>query len=93
MAGDLCNCIGTIDPHSDDHTFDLAVRQCLNAAMKDHMEEVIGLMRRFPAQDRRYYLLGLLLGSSLDRTCPQYPLVKDRLLPMLNASSELPPNT
>lgn len=79
LADDLCACIGTIDPRSDDPTFDLAVRHCLNASMMQHSREVIEIMRRFPARDRGYYVLGLVLGSSLDKSCPQYPLVKERL--------------
>ena len=93
LAEDICSCMGAINPESDDRTFDLAVRHCLNTAMRAHSGEVIELMRRFPAQDRRYYLLGLLLGSSLDKSCPQYPWVKDRLRPLLNTTADPGPNT
>ncbi len=93
LAEDICSCMGSINPASDDRTFDLAVRHCLNTAMRAHSGEVIELMRRFPAQDRRFYLLGLLLGSSLDKSCPQYPWVKDRLRTMPNSAADVGPNT
>ena len=88
MADDLCACMGTIDPTSDVRTFDLAVRHCLNSTIVQHSGEVIELMRRFPAQDRKFYLLGYLIGGSLDRSCPQYPLVKDRLRLMFHRDPE-----
>lgn len=93
LADDLCSCIGQIDPRSDGTAFNLAVRHCLNSSMAAHAGEVVELMRRFPAQDQRFYLLGLVLGSSLDRNCPQYPLVKERLRDLLAAPAETGPNT
>ncbi|MEO5584101.1 MAG: hypothetical protein ABIQ75_01480 [Flavobacteriales bacterium] len=79
LAKDLCSCMGEIDPSSDDRSFDLAVRHCLNAAVMQHSGEVLEILHRFPDQDQRVYLLGLLLGGALDRSCPQYPLIKERL--------------
>ena len=79
LAKDLCSCMGEIDPSSDDRSFDLAVRRCLNAAVMQHSGEVLEILHRFPDQDQRVYLLGLLLGGTLDRSCPQYPLIKERL--------------
>lgn len=93
LADDLCSCMGTIDPSSDDRTFNLAVRHCLNTSMVQHSEEVVEILRRFPAQDRKIYLLGLLLGGSLERSCPQYPLVKDRLRSLVPPPPEPGPNT
>ncbi|MBK6892767.1 MAG: hypothetical protein IPH00_06435 [Flavobacteriales bacterium] len=40
---------------------------------------MLEILHRFPDQDQRIYLLGLLLGGALDRSCPQYPLIKERL--------------
>lgn len=85
LAEELCTCMGGINPDSNDRNFDLAVRQCLNAAVSQHSGEVIELLRRYPGQDRKFFMLGLVLGSALDRSCPQYPLVKDRLRLMLNS--------
>lgn len=79
LAKDLCSCMGDIDPTSDDRSFDLAVRHCLNTAVMQHSGEVLEILHRFPDQDQRIYLLGLLLGGALDRSCPQYPLIKERL--------------
>lgn len=79
LANDLCSCMGDIDPSSDDRSFDLAVRHCLNTAVMQHSGEVLEILHRFPDQDQRIYLLGLLLGGALDRSCPQYPLIKERL--------------
>jgi hypothetical protein len=93
LANDLCSCIGTIDPHSDDRTFNLAVRHCLNTAMMQNSKEVVELMRKFPAEDRKFYVLGLVLGSSLDRSCAQYPLVKERMRTLLQRPPEASPNT
>lgn len=93
LANDLCSCLGAIDPSTNDHNFDLAVRQCLNTTMAKHSSELIELLRRYPAQDRKLYLLGLVLGSALDRSCPQYPLVKDRLRLMLVLDTPTAPRT
>ena len=94
LADDLCSCVGTIDPTSSDHLFDLAVRHCLNKSMTQHSGEVIEIMRRFPGQDGKFFLLGLLLGGALDRSCPQYPAVKDRLRTLLQpVSGTTTPNT
>ncbi|MBS1570108.1 MAG: hypothetical protein JST45_11830 [Bacteroidetes bacterium] len=90
LADALCNCLGSIDPAADNRSFDLAVRQCLNTTMREHSGEVIELMRRFPVQDRRYYILGLVLGSSLDKACPQYPLIRDRLRSTVDATTDAP---
>lgn len=79
LANDLCACMGDIDPHSDNRSFDLAVRHCLNTAVMQHSGEVLEILHRFPDQNQRIYLLGLLLGGALDRSCPQYPLIKERL--------------
>lgn len=93
LASDLCSCMGAIDPASTDHNFDLAVRLCLNTAMAKHSGELIEQLHRYPGQDRKIYLLGLVLGSALDRSCPQYPLVKDRLRLMLAPDTPSPPRT
>lgn len=93
LAEDLCSCIGAIDPASADATLDLAVRHCLSTAMMAHSREVMQIMLRFPMQERKYFLLGMVLGSSLDRACPQYPMVRERLRGLLPAASEQVPNT
>lgn len=93
MADDLCECLGTINGSENDRNFDLAVRHCLNTMVVKHSHEVIGLLQRYPMQDRRFYLLGLLLGSALDRTCPQYPLIKDRLQLLQEEHPPTPPTT
>ncbi len=87
LADELCSCMGAINPAGSDHNFDLAVRHCLNTAVNQHSGEVIELLRLYPEQDRKFFLLGLVLGSALDRSCPQYPLIKDRLRLMLNSES------
>ncbi len=79
LANDLCSCMGEINPSSDDRSFDLAVRHCLNTAVMQHSGDVLEILHRFPDQDQRIYFLGLLLGGALDRRCPQYPLIKERL--------------
>lgn len=93
LAGELCDCIGTIDVSGDERTFDLAVRHCLNTVVMKHSHEVIELWQQHPAQDRKFYMLGLLLGNALDRTCPQYPLIKERLQHLSMAPSSTPPST
>lgn len=80
LANALCSCMGDINPTSDDRTFDLAVRHCLNTALMRHSGEVVEILHRFPDPGQRVYLLGRLLGGALDRSCPQYPLIKERLL-------------
>ncbi|MBS1941018.1 MAG: hypothetical protein JST38_09095 [Bacteroidetes bacterium] len=90
LADAICTCMGTIDPAADNRSFDLAVRHCLNTAMREHSGEVIELMGRFPVQDRRYYILGIVLGSSLDKACPQYPLVRDRLRSLFDPAPDAP---
>ncbi len=79
LADDLCQCLGKLDPEAADAYFDPAVRACLNAAVAEHPNEVFELLRRYPALDRKFYLLGLVLGSALDRSCPEYPQLKERL--------------
>lgn len=79
LASELCSCMGTISMDDDDRSFDLAVRNCLNTVIPRHSREVVELLQQHPGQERRLYLLGLVLGHTLDRTCPQYPLVKERL--------------
>lgn len=79
MPMELCECIGSIDLSGSDRDLDLAVRHCLNMVMAKHSREVVGLLQRYPGRDRAFFLLGQLLGSSLDRTCPQYLVIKDRL--------------
>jgi|GEM_PF-1952657 len=93
LAEELCACLGQVDPASNDRSFDLAVRLCLNTAVTKRSAEVTDLLRRYPVQDRRFFLLGLVLGSALDRSCPQYPLVKDRLRFMLQAENQDDPST
>lgn len=93
LAEDLCACLGRVDPESNNRTFELAVRHCLNAAVTGRSEEMTELLGRHPAQDRRFFLLGLVLGSALDRSCPEYPLVKDRLRLMLHAEARPVPST
>ncbi|MCC6841149.1 MAG: hypothetical protein IT230_13410 [Flavobacteriales bacterium] len=92
LADALCSCMGSIDPQSDDRSFDLAVRHCLSTAMMTHSGEVIELMRRYPSQDRQLYLLGLLLGGALDRSCPDYPLIRERLLPRFSSEKRASPS-
>lgn len=79
LAQELCSCMGDIDPLIAPRSFDLAVRQCVNTAVLQHSGEVLEILHRFPEQDQRIYLLGLLLGGALDRSCPRYPLIKKRL--------------
>ncbi len=79
LADDLCQCLGKLDPEAADAEFDPAVRACLNASVTDHPGEVIDLLRRYPTLDRKFYLLGLVLGSALDRSCPEYLQLKERL--------------
>lgn len=93
LANDLCSCMGDINPASDDRSFDLAVRHCLNTALMQHSGEVIEILHRFPDQDQRIYLLGLLLGGALDRSCPQYPLIKERLLELGSKDPRPRPST
>lgn len=93
MTDELCSCLGTISGHSTDRELDLAVRLCLNTALSKHAGEVIELLRRYPGQDRPYYLLGLLLGGALERTCPQYPLIKERMLPHFEFEGRAVPST
>ena len=71
--------MGNIDLKSDDSTFDLAVKHCFNEAVVKHPEEALALLHRFPDEQRKAYLLGLLLGGTLERTCSQFPAVKERL--------------
>ena len=93
LADDLCACIGSIDPGANDNDFKLAVRHCLNTTIMGHPHEVIGLLSRYPAMDRNVYLLGLLLGETLDRTCPQYPLLKGRLRTLQLSGAASNPST
>lgn len=93
LAEELCSCMGEINPEGTDRNFDLAVRHCLNTAVTQHSGEVIELLRRYPEQDRKFFMLGLVLGSALDRSCPQYPLIKDRLRLMLNSENRKIPST
>ena len=93
MANDLCSCLGTISPKPDDRQFDRDVRLCLNTVVASHSREVVELLRQYPAEDRKMYLLGLLLGHALDRTCPQYPLVKERLRHLLQPAPKAIPST
>lgn len=79
LAEDLCGCMGNIDLKSDDRTFDLEVKHCLNEAVVDHPEEALSLLHRFPDERQKAYLLGLLIGGTLERSCSQYPAVKERL--------------
>lgn len=79
LADDLCGCMGNIDLKSDDRTFDLAVKHCLNEAVVKHPEEALSLLHRFPDEQQKAYLLGLLIGGTLERSCSQYPAVKERL--------------
>ena len=88
LADDLCSCVGTIDPASSDQLFDLSIRHCLNRSMTRHSGEVIEIMRRFPGKDGKFFLLGLLLGGALDRTCPQYPAVKERLRTLIEPAPD-----
>lgn len=81
MATELCDCLGSIDANTTDRDMDLALRLCLSTTLSRHSGEVVRLMHRYPAQDRQYYLLGLVLGGALDRTCPRYALIKERLHP------------
>ena len=71
--------MGSIDLASDDRTFDIAVKHCLNEAVVKHPEEVLSLLHRYPDERQKAYLLGLLIGGTLDRSCSQYPAVKERL--------------
>ena len=71
--------MGDIDLKSDDRTFDLAVKHCLNEAVMKHPEEALALLHRFPDERQKAYLLGLLIGGTLERTCSQFPAVKERL--------------
>lgn len=93
LATDLCTCMGSIDAGASDHEFDLAVRNCLNTVFDRHSHEVLWLLQRYPDQGRKMYLLGQLLGGELDRTCGQYPLVKDRLRLLLVPGPAAPPST
>jgi hypothetical protein len=89
LTDDLCGCMGSIDLSSDDRTFDLAVKHCLNKAVVEHPGEVLSLLHRYPDERQKAYLLGLLIGGTLDRTCSQYPAVKERLRSL---SAPLPPS-
>jgi hypothetical protein len=71
--------MGKIDLKSDDRTFGLAVKHCLNEAVVKHPEEALALLHRFPDERQKAYLLGLLIGGTLERSCSQYPAVKERL--------------
>lgn len=93
LANDLCSCMGEIKPSSDDRSFDLAVRHCLNNAVMQHSGEVLDILHRFPDQNQRVYLLGLLLGGALDRSCPQYPLIKERLRELGSKDTRTGPST
>ncbi len=93
LAEELCSCMGEINADSNDRNFDLALRHCLNTAVIQHSGEVIELLRRYPEQDRKFFMLGLVLGGALDRSCPQYPLVKDRLRLMLDPANRKLPST
>lgn len=93
LAADLCTCISAMDQTGDARAFDLGVRHCLINGMHEHAEEVIPLLSRYPAQDRGYYLLGLLLGHALDNKCPKYQMMKEMRLIKLMPPSEGTPNT
>lgn len=93
MADELCDCLEQISMQGSDRDMDLAVRLCLNNALAGHSGEVVELLRRYPAQDRQFYLLGQLLGGTLDRTCPRYAVIKERLFPKLTSDVRNVPST
>ena len=78
LADDLCGCMGQIDVNSNDRIFGEAVKHCMNEAVTKHPEEVISLMQGYRDQRQRAYLLGVLIGGITDRTCWEYPAVKER---------------
>lgn len=93
LASELCACIGAIDPGTDGRMLELETRACLNRAIKHHPQEVVALLGRYPAPDRTLFALGLVVGSVLDRECPDHPLIKARLRLLLPQQDTSPPNT
>ncbi|MEO8733110.1 MAG: hypothetical protein ABI373_02140 [Flavobacteriales bacterium] len=93
LADDLCGCMGNIDLKSDDRTFDLAVKHCLNEAVVKHPEEALALLYRYPDERQKAYLLGLLIGGTLERSCSQYPAVKERLRSLNTPVTQQKPST
>lgn len=79
MADDLCRCLGAIERSTADPDLEQAVRRCLNNTITKHPEELVELIHQYPRQGRPFFRLGLILGGTLERSCPEYPLLKDRL--------------
>ncbi|MFT3886221.1 MAG: hypothetical protein QM724_12575 [Flavobacteriales bacterium] len=82
VLGDLCGCVGNIDPAAPDRQVNTAVRICLEDAVVRHPGEVLALLEHAPAQGSRAYQLGLVLGDVLQRDCPDFRMIQARLQQM-----------
>lgn len=71
--------MSAIPAQSEDALFTARVRQCLENAVVHHPSEVLDLLERYPEQRNKAYVLGLILGSTLEGRCAGFDLVKARL--------------
>lgn len=82
LQEELCTCMSAIPPDSDDRYFESQVRTCLENGVLHHPGEVLDLLDRYPDRGNRAYLLGLVLGGTLEGRCAGFNVVKARLQQM-----------